>query len=554
MPLARSNELRRASHLHIIREMPQLKTCRFSRLTKKSNLWYYAKIMNIIAAILTPILCTQPLPRATPESQGVPSEAVSALIDRLEEQDGMVHSYMLIRHGKVIAEGHWDPFNASTPHALYSVSKSLVSMAIGLAVDDGLISLNDRVAEFFPEEAKLNSDERLRDMRVRDLMAMASGQKSDTFKAIRSAAPGEAAKAFFQMPMKNEPGKLFRYMSGNTAMLALIHAKVTGEKDLIAYLKPRVFDKLGITSSYWPRLKDGTTVIGGSGFELKSEELAKICLLLLNDGVWQGERILPLWWVRQATSLQTPYGNVTDSVLALHGAKTGSAAKPDDWQLGYGWQLWMGHHESFRLCGAFGQIGSVIPAKDLIFVSNAGGRSSNKPSLNAFYDTILPALSDQPLSENPAALKKLRERSAKLAIATPQNAAEPAAAAAEAFRHIKTDAANALAISSIGYDEKTKTLTIENRFGKHSILVGDGRWVPGKFTAEEENTDTLSRFSGGEQPVAAAGAWTHPGRFAVRIHFIRSPAILDIVFELIDGKASVSTMSNMSKAYMMKLK
>ena len=349
--------------------------------------------------------------------------------------------------------------------------------------------------------------------------------------------------------MKNEPGKLFRYMSGNTAMLALIHAKVTGEKDLIAYLKPRVFDKLGITSSYWPRLKNGTTVIGGSGFELKSEELAKICLLLLNDGVWQGERILPLWWVKQATSLQTPYGNVTDSVLALHGAKTGSAAKPDDWQLGYGWQLWMGHHESFRLCGAFGQIGSVIPAKDLIFVSNAGGRSSNKPSLNAFYDTILPALSESPLPENPTALKKLRERSAKLVIATQQNAAEPAAAATEAFRLIKTDATNALAISSIGYDEKTRTLTIENRFGKHSILIGDGKWEIGRLTAEEENTDTLSRIPGGEQPVAAVGAWTRPDRFTAHIRFIRSPAILDIVFELINGEATISTRSNMSKTY-----
>ena len=466
----------------------------------------------------------------------------------------MVHSYMLIRHGKVIAEGHWEPFNASTPHALYSVSKSFVSMAIGFAVDDRLMSLDDRVVKFFPEEAEINSDERLKDMRVRDLMAMASGQKSDTFRAIRSAAPGEEAKAFYQMPMKDEPGKLFRYMSGNTAMLALIHAKVTGEKDLLAYLKPRVFDKLGITSSYWPRLKDGTTVIGGSGYELKSEELAKICLLLLNNGVWQGERILPLWWVREATSLQTPYGNVTDSVLALHGAKSGGAAKPDDWQLGYGWQLWMGHHESFRLCGAFGQIGSVVPDKDMIFVSNAGGRSSNKPSLNAFYDTILPALSEKPLPENPAALRKLRDRSSKLLIAPPQNTAEPSAAAANAFRNIKTDSANALAISSLGYDDKTKTLTIENRFGKQSIRVGNGRWETGRFTAEEENSDTLGRISGGEQPVAAAGAWTGPDQFTVRIKFIRSPANLDIDFEMRDGKAHVSTRSNMSKIYSIELK
>lgn len=510
--------------------------------------------MNIIAAILTPIFCAQPLPRATPESQGVPSEAVSALIDRLEEQNGMVHSYMLIRHGKVIAEGHWEPFNASTPHALYSVSKSFVSMAIGFAVDDRLMSLDDRVVKFFPEEAEINSDERLKDMRVRDLMAMASGQKSDTFRAIRSAAPGEEAKAFYQMPMKDEPGKLFRYMSGNTAMLALIHAKVTGEKDLLAYLKPRVFDKLGITSSYWPRLKDGTTVIGGSGYELKSEELAKICLLLLNNGVWQGERILPLWWVREATSLQTPYGNVTDSVLALHGAKSGGAAKPDDWQLGYGWQLWMGHHESFRLCGAFGQIGSVVPDKDIIFVSNAGGRSSNKPSLNAFYDAILPALSEKPLPENPAALKKLRDRSSKLLIAPPQNTAEPSAAAANAFKNIKTDSANALAISSLGYDDKTKTLTIENRFGKQTIRVGNGKWETGRFTAEEKNSDTLGRISGGEQPVAAAGAWTGPDRFTVRIKFIRSPANLDIDFEMRDGRAHVSTRSNMSKIYSIELK
>lgn len=505
--------------------------------------------MNTIASLLIPILCTQPLPRATPESQGVPSEAISALIDRLEEQNGMVHSYMLIRNGKIIAEGHWAPFNAETPHALYSISKSFVSMAIGFAVNDRLLSLDDKVAKFFPEEAKANGDIRLKDMRVRDLMAMASGQKSDTFKAMCNSAPGEAAKAFFKMPMEREPGQTFRYMSGNTTMLALIHAKATGEKDLISYLKPRVFDKLGINATYWPRLKDGTTVIGGSGFELKSEDLAKICLLLQQNGIWLGERILPLWWVKQATSLQTPYGNVTDSVLALHGANSGGAAKPDDWQLGYGWQLWMGHHESFRLCGAFGQIGAIIPSKNLIFVSNAGGRSSNKPSLNAFYDTILPSLSEQPLPENPADLKKLRDRSANLNLATPKGAAAPSEQAANAFTIVKSETPNALAITSFGYDTKTKTLTIENRFGKQSLCVGGGEWVSGSFTAEDNHSETINRIPGGKQIVATAGGWTHPERLAIRIHFIRSPAILDIVFEMQDGKALVSTQSNMSRAY-----
>ncbi len=512
------------------------------------------KTMNIIAAVLTPVFCLHPLPRTTPESQGVPSEAVSALIDRLEAQNGKVHSYMLIRHGKIIAEGHWAPFNAATPHALYSISKAFVSMAIGFAVDDKLLSLDDKVAKFFPEEAKANNDGHLGAIRIRDLMAMASGQKSDTFKAMRNAAPGEAARMFFEMPMKNDPGKLFRYMSGNTTMLALIHAKVTGEKDLLSYLKVRLFDKLGINATYWPRLKDGTTVIGGSGFELKSEDLAKICILLQQNGVWRGERILPLWWVKQATSLQTPYGNVTDSVLALHGAKPDNAANPDDWQLGYGWQLWMGHHESFRLCGAFGQIGSVIPSKGLVFVSNAGGRSSNKPSLNAFYDTILPVLSEHPLPENPDALKKLRRRSEKLVLPLPEGSAAPSELAIAVFRNVKIGIPNLLTVESFGYDAQTKTLIIENRYGKQRISVGEGEWAYGSFTAEEENSDTLGRISGGNQPIAAAGAWSKSDRFSVRIHFIRSPAILDIVFEIQNGKAFVSAESNMSRDYSIKSK
>ncbi len=505
--------------------------------------------MKMIFAVITPLLCAfSSLERATPESQGIPSRAVLALIEKLEEQNGLVHSYMLIRHGKVVAQGHWAPFSPAMPHSLYSISKAFVSMAIGLAVQDGLMSVDDRVVKFFPESVGENPDRRLSEMRVRDLLAMASGQKSDTSGSMANAKKGEAAKAFFEMPMSVRPGQLFRYMSGNTTMLALIHAKVTGEKDLIAYLKPRIFDKLGIEASYWPRLQDGTTVIGGSGFELRTEDLAKICLLLKNEGVWKGERLLPLWWVKQATSLQSKYGKVTDSVLALHGGGAAGLAKPDDWQLGYGWQIWMGHHDSFRLCGAFGQIGAVIPDKDIIFVSNAGGRGSNKPSLNAFYDTVLPALSEKPLEENETALKRLRERSANLVIAPPKGGASGSRTAIEKFACIKINAANRLGIVSAGYDDKSRTLTIENGFGRQTIAVGDGKWLDGELTVEKDNTDTLRRFTGGKQPVAAAGAWMSSGLFKIRIHFVRSPAVLDVKFELRGNEASVLMESNMSKS------
>ena len=125
-----------------------------------------------LAAILSTVISARnlygALERVTPESQGIPSEAVLDLIDKLEEQNGDVHSYMLIRNGKVVAEGHWAPFAAQLPHTLYSVSKAFVSMAIGMAIEDGLLALDDKVVKFYPEAAGENIDERHRRRRDQD--------------------------------------------------------------------------------------------------------------------------------------------------------------------------------------------------------------------------------------------------------------------------------------------------------------------------------------------------------------------------------------------------
>ncbi len=508
-------------------------------------------IVLLASFLATSQACAEPLPRATPESQGIPSAAVLKLIDRLEAQHGMVHSYMLIRHGKVVAEGWWAPFDATTPHALFSISKSFVSMGIGYAVNDRKMMLNDRVAWFFPDCVPADADEEVHEMRVRDLMSMASGQKHDTFDAMLAAAPGEAPREFFKAPIGNPPGMLFRYMSGNTAMLAQIHRKVTGAEDLIAYLRPRLFDKLGIDDLFWSRQRDNT-VAGGSGLEMRTEDLAKICLLLLDGGRWHGERLLPLWWVKQATSCQTPYGQVTDPVLALHAGVADNSttpSEPDDWQVGYGYQLWMGRHESFRLCGAFGQIGAILPNNDIVFVSNAGGRGSNKPSLNAFYDTILPALSDGPLPEDVIALRQLRERSSTLVLPLPEGTAKPDCAAVAAFAKSCAVGTNGFGLASVSYDAATRELVVCNTFGNWRIRVGESEWMRGEMQAEPDHADTLHRIPGGLQPVAAAGAWSAPNHFSAQIRFIRSPAVFTISLEIIDGKTHISTDSNMSKSY-----
>ena len=474
-----------------------------------------------------------PLPRATPESQGVRSEAVLKLIDLLSAEGDKVHSYMLLRHGKVVAEGWWAPYDANTPHALFSVSKAFVGMGIGYAVEDGLMTLNDRVNWFFPASVPPGQDTRAGEIRVRDLLAMASGQKTDSMDLLLSAAPGEQAKAFFSIPMEEPPGLRFRYMSGNSAMLALIHRKVTGERDLVKYLKPRLFDRLGIGERHWVRQSDGT-VLGGWGFELTTEELAKVGQLLLQGGRWNGESVLPSWWVSQSTSRQTAFGNVLDPVLVRHtgGANAKGDSAPDDWEVGYGYQLWMGNHGTFRLCGACGQIAVVMPSEDVVFVSTAGGSGSNKLSVEAFYAAILPGLAPAAFPENPQALRRLRERSAGLALGTPGKGVAPARQAVEiAARGCELET-RPLGIESVRYDDKTGMFEFRNGFGVQRFAVGrDGRWAVGSAEVEDGRAGDLDKIAGGPQPLGASGAWTKEHEFRFRVVFTRTQVYADVTLD-----------------------
>ena len=506
-------------------------------------------LFSLLVAVALPAFAL--MEPATPESQGIPSESVMRLVDMLEAEGDMVHSYMLVRHGRVVAEGWWAPYDAKTRHALYSVSKAFVSMGIGFAVEDRLMSMNDRVNAFFPGQVPADQDPLAREIRVRDLMAMASGQTNDALAAMSAAPPGGQARAFLATKMAELPGRRFRYRNGNTAMLAQIHRKVTGADDLVEYLRPRLFDLLGITDFQWARQPDGT-VLGCSGFELRTGDLAKVAQLLLQDGRWNGKRVLPLWWVKQATSCQTPYGDILDPVLTHH---TGTRAKgdgkgPNDWEVGYGYQLWMGRHETFRLCGAYGQIAIVMPSEDMVFVSQAGGGGANYKSVNAFYDAILPNLSKEPLAENPAVLKALRERSAGLTITPPNGSAQPTARAISLADRGCAVATNEMGVLSVRYDEKSRVFEIVNAFGTQRIAVGrSGRWQKGLAEVEADTPAKLGGIRSGLQPYGACGGWVTPTRLEVRVCFTRSPFVLDFVLDCSKDVARASCRCNLGNRY-----
>ena len=187
---------------------------------------------------------------ATPESQGVSSEAILKFIDGCEKTfggdgHGAMHGFVIVRHGKVIAEGSWKPFDTlNETHMLYSHSKSFTSSAIGFLADEGKIDLDERIVDLFSNDVPAKVSENLRQLRVRDLLTMNVGKKDHVLRD-----DGDWAKRFLAMDFFRTPGTGFKYDSDATYMLAAIVEKKSGEK-MMDYLKRKMFDKIGITKAW----------------------------------------------------------------------------------------------------------------------------------------------------------------------------------------------------------------------------------------------------------------------------------------------------------------
>lgn len=325
------------------------------------------------------------LPRATPESQGVSSADIEEFIRAADREVDSMHSFMLVRHGKVIAEAWWDPESADSPHVLWSLSKSFTSTAVGLAVEEGKLSINDPVLMFFPEDAPEKPSHNLRAMRVRDLLTMNAGHQDE----LNWRQADDWVKAFLAHPVPHKPGTHFRYNTPATYMLSAIVQKVTGET-VLDYLTPRLFEPLGIEKPKWETSPQGIS-IGGYGLYLKTEDIAKFGQLYLQKGKWDGKQLIPAAWIGQATSKQVSNGSNPDS----------------DWDQGYGFQFWRCRHGAYRGDGKDGQFCIVLPQRDVVIAMTANSRDL-QGQLNVVWDKLLPAFEDGPLPENPQAQSALQ--------------------------------------------------------------------------------------------------------------------------------------------------
>ena len=446
-------------------------------------------------------------PSSSPEAQGIPSGAIRDFVDGVEREIRDLHSFILLRHGAVVAEGYWEPFGAAHPHVLFSLSKSFTSTAIGLLVAEGRLSVDDRVLDFFPDEAPANPDERLRGLRVRHLLTMTTGHDPDPTGVVRQAGlqPDQPswAKSFLAQPLVHEPGTHFVYNSLATYMLSAIAQRITGER-LIQYLQPRLFAPLGIAGATWETSPQGIDT-GGWGLSIKTRDIARFGQLYLQRGVWQGERLLPEAWIAEATSAQVP---------------NGPSANPE-WEQGYGYQFWRCRHGAYRGDGAFGQFCVVLPEEDAVFVATAG-TGNMQGVLDLVWEHLRPAMGSAALPDDAAARNALADRLASLRLAPAAGQPESPLAGRLSGREFAL-ADNADGLRAIGFDFAADgaTLTVRDDAGTQRIACGFGSWVRNEIRPLGER-GAIVRNAWPER-VAASGAWLDERTYVAELYWYETP-------------------------------
>ena len=338
----------------------------------------------LAAILLAAASCSQPGdPLRRGKASAALDEAFASYLQAVADSAEQLHSIMVLQHGKVLEEHFFVP---DTAHILNSVSKTFTSTAVGFAIGEGLLSLDDRVVDLFPGSLPAHVSDTLARVTIRHLLTMNCGHGKDPTGSIRNG-DGDWVKAFMEWPIDYEPGTCYCYNSLGTYVLSAAVQKVTGQK-IVDYLDTRLWQPLGIEKPQWIESLDGINA-GGWGLYLRTEDLAKMGLCLLNGGKYGGKQVIPAEWVKEMSANQVPSCPAGTNGVTVR--QSGLDPATSDWLQGYGYQMWRCRHNAFRADGAYGQYILVLPEQDAVVVTTAN-IGDMQEELNLIWDNILPAL------------------------------------------------------------------------------------------------------------------------------------------------------------------
>ena len=411
-----------------------------------------------------------------------------------------MNSFMLVRHGQVVAEGWWSPYDAESPHSLYSLSKSFTSTAVGLAIAEGKLSVDDEVLKFFPDDAPAEPSKNLKAMRVSDLLRMSTGHQAEPprtpERALDQDLPGPAR------------ARSSRARTSSTTRRRPTCSRPSSRRrrarPCSTTCKPRLFEPLGIEHPTWETSPQGISA-GGYGLSIRTEDIAKFGQLYLQKGKWQGKQLVPAAWVEAATARQTSNGSNPKS----------------DWDQGYGYQFWRCRHGAYRGDGAFGQYCIVLPEQDAVIAITSGVKDM-QAVLNLVWDKLLPALKPSPLAADDESRKKLESTLKGLTLASAGRArARPRRSSGKTYVFPAND--RKLEAITLESDDKARRRSSSRvRRRRAADRLRRGEWKKGRLA--------FGTFP--EQPAAASGAWTGDDTFTAKICFYETPFILTLNAEV----------------------
>ena len=444
----------------------------------------------------------------TPEKKGISSANIERYIRKLEEKQLRTHDVIIMRGDEILFETYWEPFHKDFLHRMYSVSKSIVSLAVGFAIQEGYLSLDDEIKKFVPEEMALQDDENMQSLTVRNMLMMSTAKVEKGWFVARH--PDRVRYYFENDRTESRPGgTIFNYDSPGSFVLCSIVERLVG-MPFMDYLRPRLFDKIGVSKEAHCLKCPGGHSWGDSAVLCTARDLLLIGKFTMNYGKWNGEQLLDENYVREATSRlidNNPEGVTTYS------------------SQGYGYLIWRNYDNSFSFNGMGCQFCVCVPDKDIVFIyngDNQGYELAKHILMDNFFDMVVRTAEDTELPEDKAAYDSLMNYANGLKLH-----AEKSCCAGDFAEKINgkvyTLNENPMGIKKVSFKltDGVCELNYTNAQGDKTLYFRMDENEFGIFPEEGYSKDIGSQFAPGNYyKCAASGAWIEPQKLFIRVQVV----------------------------------